>query len=70
MTKYSTFTRAEYRDAKAFLADAVELFRAISDTAISTRWQKPDGSIWLEYESRLEPPEWDYRLAPSREVAE
>ena len=68
-TDRDSFTRFEYREAKAFLADAVVLFRYSESTFVRTRWQKPDGAVWLEFESRLEPPEWDYRLDLVGEVA-
>lgn len=57
-----SFSRFEYREAKAFLADAVSLYRYSTPSAIDARWQKPDGTIWVESERLLEPPEWDYSL--------
>lgn len=61
-TDRDSFSRFEYSEAKAFLADAVSLFRYSDPIVVCTRWQKPDGTTWIENESRLEPPEWDYSL--------
>ena len=59
----TNFSKYEYLEAKAFLADA-RILRAFHNANIysSVTYIKPDGSIWYESESHLEAPENDYSL--------
>lgn len=59
----TSFSKAEYQQAKAFLKDATLLSEFSTPTLCTKQWRKPDGSIWSESESRLEAPEDDYSLA-------
>lgn len=61
------FGKYDYKAAKEFLKDAVMVHRFDTPTFAMTTWRKPDGSLWSEFDSRLEYPEDDYRLEPKGE---
>ena len=56
------FSRNEYKQAKAFLADALPVGGWGSPLHSWYYYLKPDQSCWEEYERNKESGQWDYRL--------
>jgi hypothetical protein len=48
------------QEMKVFLKDARKIYGYQTSTYIDRWWEKPDGTIWIVHESKLESPEDDY----------
>lgn len=58
----TTYSKYDYCAAKRFLRDATIERGFTTPERSQTLYRLPDGSLWQENESHLEPPEDDYSL--------
>jgi hypothetical protein len=56
------FGKDEREAARAFIIDAEIVNQTSADTFRAVTYRKPDGSLWIEFDSKLEAPENVYSL--------